>query len=574
MNPNGAPPSPAPSPETWSSSTAATPNASQSHSTNPSNATGSTPSQQQASSSGRSSSGPFTPNATGPNQQQQQRSPNLAGGRHHLNRDPTSSYRPRQSRTTHYYSSGAIGSPAPVMATSPGYAPPPPPPGMMIPPGYHHHGAAPYQRLHAPLDRRTGHVKFFNSTKGFGFIIPDVALDDTQSELEVFVHHTAITSPNRSFRSLAEGEPVEFDLVQGPKGYYSQNVTGPQGAPVRGDPKVLTIPRKPLPGFYHPRQGYPHEFAAPSELIASNEHSPTTTGPGDASDPTSSSTAAIMSHHPMHAGMLPPHMASLPPGAVMYFIPVPMSNAASSGDAPQESGGTGPGGPTSPIPPSPGHAQQQFMYQPYGYPTYPMDASAAAAAGVGAAGPQSPTSPVPSIGSPSSVAPPPHPYMVPVPQGYPMPYAYMSPHMPLSPPGTSPMMTAPGSGAGAGDASLSTASSSQASTGFTPTACTAPCRRRPISTRITCPCPSRRRGAAHAASAADVETHMASLSIGGESTSGAGMPRTDSGHDFQAAGLAKGTSGGVRRASMSALAGIEVAQEAAVVLQDDYPVEQ
>ena len=60
-----------------------------------------------------------------------------------------------------------------------------------------------------------GTVKWFNDAKGFGFIT-------RQSGPDVFVHHTAILS--EGFRSLAEGETVEFDVVQGPKGLQAANV--------------------------------------------------------------------------------------------------------------------------------------------------------------------------------------------------------------------------------------------------------------------------------------------------------------------------------------------------------------
>jgi CspA family cold shock protein len=59
-------------------------------------------------------------------------------------------------------------------------------------------------------------VKWFNDAKGFGFITQDDGGDD------VFVHHSAIQADG--FRSLAEGEAVEYEVTKGPKGLQAQNV--------------------------------------------------------------------------------------------------------------------------------------------------------------------------------------------------------------------------------------------------------------------------------------------------------------------------------------------------------------
>ena len=61
-----------------------------------------------------------------------------------------------------------------------------------------------------------GTVKWFNDAKGFGFITQDGGGDD------VFCHHTAIQA--EGFRSLAEGQKVEFDVTRGPKGLQAANV--------------------------------------------------------------------------------------------------------------------------------------------------------------------------------------------------------------------------------------------------------------------------------------------------------------------------------------------------------------
>jgi CspA family cold shock protein len=63
--------------------------------------------------------------------------------------------------------------------------------------------------------RATGRVKWFNDTKGFGFITKDTGED-------VFVHYSAIDGTG--FRTLIEGQPVEFEIKEGPKGLQASNV--------------------------------------------------------------------------------------------------------------------------------------------------------------------------------------------------------------------------------------------------------------------------------------------------------------------------------------------------------------
>ena len=64
-------------------------------------------------------------------------------------------------------------------------------------------------------DRSTGTVKWFNDAKGFGFI-------EREGGDDVFVHHSAIRA--EGFKSLTEGQQVEFEVVQGAKGPAAEGV--------------------------------------------------------------------------------------------------------------------------------------------------------------------------------------------------------------------------------------------------------------------------------------------------------------------------------------------------------------
>lgn len=66
------------------------------------------------------------------------------------------------------------------------------------------------------MTKEQGTVKWFNDSKGFGFIQRSTGDD-------VFVHHSAIQA--EGFKSLSEGEAVEFTVTKGPKGLQAENVT-------------------------------------------------------------------------------------------------------------------------------------------------------------------------------------------------------------------------------------------------------------------------------------------------------------------------------------------------------------
>ena len=70
------------------------------------------------------------------------------------------------------------------------------------------------------MSRETGVVKWFNASKGYGFI-------QRQSGEDVFVHFSAIQMDG--YKSLNEGQTVEFEVRQGPKGFQADQVTAAQG---------------------------------------------------------------------------------------------------------------------------------------------------------------------------------------------------------------------------------------------------------------------------------------------------------------------------------------------------------
>lgn len=67
------------------------------------------------------------------------------------------------------------------------------------------------------MSRITGKVKWFNNSKGYGFI------EHPENAADIFVHYSAIIE--EGYKTLIQGQSVEFDVTQGPKGPQAENVT-------------------------------------------------------------------------------------------------------------------------------------------------------------------------------------------------------------------------------------------------------------------------------------------------------------------------------------------------------------
>src|ERR1700680_3589454 len=73
-----------------------------------------------------------------------------------------------------------------------------------------------YRHFGGSRDMATGTVKWFNDAKGYGFITPDDGGED------LFAHFSAIQM--NGFKTLKEGQKVQFDIIQGPKGRQASNI--------------------------------------------------------------------------------------------------------------------------------------------------------------------------------------------------------------------------------------------------------------------------------------------------------------------------------------------------------------
>lgn len=77
---------------------------------------------------------------------------------------------------------------------------------------------------------KIGRIKWFNNAKGYGFVVIDGRDED------LFAHYSAIQM--EGYRTLKAGQPVQFDIIQGPKGLHAINIQ-PLGEPVRKSAEPL-----------------------------------------------------------------------------------------------------------------------------------------------------------------------------------------------------------------------------------------------------------------------------------------------------------------------------------------------
>lgn len=105
----------------------------------------------------------------------------------------------------------------------------------------------------------TGTVKWFNDSKGFGFIVPT----GTENQ-DLFVHHSTIKAEEGAYRTLNEGDEVEFEVAEGRKGPEATNVVVTKKAPEGTHTEHSDHPpRSNRPRFEHStgpnRVGYSHD---------------------------------------------------------------------------------------------------------------------------------------------------------------------------------------------------------------------------------------------------------------------------------------------------------------------------
>lgn len=199
------------------------------------------------------------------------------------------------------------------------------------------------ERPSAP-GRRSGKVKFFDTQKGFGFI-NDNRPEELNNE-EVFVHYTSISAKS-GFRSLAEGEDAEYDVVRGGKGFQAANVTGPGGAQVIGDNrrnhKNTFMPISPYAAMYPYMHQDPTAFFAGASPYAQHMM---LMPPTDYRNPAPAHHHHLPishPHHPQYASQHPQahHIASASAGAYRNVSPYSMGNPSLSpyGSSPYSSPG-------------------------------------------------------------------------------------------------------------------------------------------------------------------------------------------------------------------------------------------